>query len=153
MGDELELYNESLLNETQRQVLQSCGDGEERRKFWAVFRAFQGGHPTQLVGLSELQCVNTAVTTETSLSSLTLDLTSGKTSAKAEFYKKVFRRYKFVTPDMEVYGSVFCNSVFEWKQEVPNAERWVELRKESVACVSESRTQLQNRLKEYFVGK
>jgi hypothetical protein len=69
------------------------------------------------------------------------------------FYQTVFRKFKFISQEMEVFHSPFCTAVFDWKKEEETAERWVKLRKMGMTAVSDARTQLQNRVKEYFISK
>lgn len=69
------------------------------------------------------------------------------------FYQTVFRKFKFVSQEMEIFHSPFCTAVFDWKKEEEDAERWVKLKKMGMSAVSEARTQLQNRVKEYFISK
>lgn len=148
MRSQMVTEDERILTDKQREYYDKLADTESKEEFLQLLRESLGPLNATVLDLSgERESQTIASTLTTSCLSRLGENKGGL------FYQKVFRKFKFVSQEMEVFNSAFCNAVFDWKNETEDAERWVNLKKAGMSAVSEARTQLQNRVKEYFISK
>ena len=139
----------NLTDSNQQEYYNRLPNEEQKAAFLQMLRDSHGPLNTTITDLSGER------ESQTTTSTLTVSCMSnlGERKGGAFFYQKVFKKFKFISQEQEVFKSTFCTAVFEWMNEEEDAGRWVKLKKVGMKAVSEARTQLQNRLKDYFVSK
>ena len=137
------------LTDSQQEYYNGLPNEEQKAAFLQMMRDSLGPLNTTITDLSGER------ESQTTTSTLTVSCMSnlGEKKGGSFFYKKVFRTFKFVSQEQEIFKSTFCKAVFEWMNEEEDAKTWVKLKKFGMSAVSDARTQLQNRVKDFFIRK